>query len=1046
MCDGDTESYTNIVNNVTWTYLWEVISGGGTIIGPNDGTSVNVMGTSSFELRLTLTNGACVSICTQPVTVSPPVTCMIPAPPSPVCNSTGNAITATPTGGTPPYSFEWTVTSSSTWSITAGAQTDTIVYTAGGSGSATFDLTVMDAVGCVDQCSVIVACTSLGACCLPGDICSEETPMNCTLMFGAYLGDGSSCGVKTCPPPGGVLAEQKISDTEGGFMGALSNNDGFGTAVAAIGDLDDDGVEDLAVGAPHDDDGATDAGAVWILFMNADRTVKAEQKISALSGGFVGLPGLGHQFGHGVAGVGDISGDGIEDIAVGEPFGLGGFGAIWLLALDTNGMVISEVQILAPVPAVEYGAAVANTGDLDGNGTVDLVVGAPAAIGNEGVVVITRLAGMSLLGHSIIGSGAGGFGGILDGSGRFGESVAGLGDFDSDGVREIAVGEPDAVAGTGALWVISVTSGSSVADEQKIAEGGIGGFGGPTTNEAFGSAVTKVRDLDGNGVDDLVVGASGRAPDGGLWLLLMNGDSTVLAENPFGLGGLAPGQAGAGLGAALTSVPDLDGNGLDELAAAAPGDDDGGEDRGALYIAELAGVARVVLGPPTEFEAAGPGIAMAVDVIDLLALSPAGGTATQDVVIVIPNDTPTLPGDIQVFIAEIDSGAGFAGFKEERPLYEVGVGPTDLTIADFNNDGYNDVAVANAGDDSITIYFNDGDDTGGLTISEEFSIPEFDVPTAIDSGDFVNSEGTGIDLVIANNGNDTLVILENDGKGEFSAATAIVETDLDFGTIQTNVRDLDDDRDLDLLSVNSAGPSITILQSNGDGTFENSDVEVGLQPVDVTAENFNLDGFDDAATADSGAGTISVSRNDTMAGGSANFATGEPFPVAENPISLDAGDLNGDSYPDVAVIADAAEDAADGATGRLVYVLTNSSSVSGDDVINFTSADAFDPLADPNSVELADFNNDGLLDVSTVNTDSGVTGGSVTVFLSVAEESCVEDLNGNGSVDFADILQVIGGWGACPAPPEECPLDLNGNGQVDFADILVIVGSWGICE
>ncbi|MCP3904113.1 MAG: hypothetical protein GY715_10815 [Planctomycetes bacterium] len=55
---------------------------------------------------------------------------------------------------------------------------------------------------------------------------------------------------------------------------------------------------------------------------------------------------------------------------------------------------------------------------------------------------------------------------------------------------------------------------------------------------------------------------------------------------------------------------------------------------------------------------------------------------------------------------------------------------------------------------------------------------------------------------------------------------------------------------------------------------------------------------------------------------------------------------------------------------------------------------------------------------------------------------CPWDLNGNGQVDFADILAVIGAWGPCPP---DCPHDLNGNGNVDFADILAVIGSWGPC-
>ena len=57
-----------------------------------------------------------------------------------------------------------------------------------------------------------------------------------------------------------------LADGAGGFKGDLSDGDQFGSAVAGIGNLDGNGIPDLAVGAPLDDDGGTDKGAVWILF------------------------------------------------------------------------------------------------------------------------------------------------------------------------------------------------------------------------------------------------------------------------------------------------------------------------------------------------------------------------------------------------------------------------------------------------------------------------------------------------------------------------------------------------------------------------------------------------------------------------------------------------------------------------------------------------------------------------------------------------------------------------------------------------------------
>ncbi|MCH8824087.1 MAG: FG-GAP repeat protein [Planctomycetes bacterium] len=66
---------------------------------------------------------------------------------------------------------------------------------------------------------------------------------------------------------GTVKSHQKISDTEGGFKGILDDGDHFGW-VTSLGDLDGDGVGDLAVGAQNDDDGGTNRGAVYILFLD----------------------------------------------------------------------------------------------------------------------------------------------------------------------------------------------------------------------------------------------------------------------------------------------------------------------------------------------------------------------------------------------------------------------------------------------------------------------------------------------------------------------------------------------------------------------------------------------------------------------------------------------------------------------------------------------------------------------------------------------------------------------------------------------------------
>ena len=145
-------------------------------------------------------------------------------------------------------------------------------------------------------------------------------PLRIAFIIIAWLTlSGRSCTETTITT--GVDSAQKISAMAGNFEGVLDDNDQFGSAAANIGDLNADGVIDLAVGAPLDDDGGTDRGAIWILLMNDDGTVDIEQKISNDEGrlSLIDVLDDDDQFGSAVAELGDLNGDGILDIAVGAP-------------------------------------------------------------------------------------------------------------------------------------------------------------------------------------------------------------------------------------------------------------------------------------------------------------------------------------------------------------------------------------------------------------------------------------------------------------------------------------------------------------------------------------------------------------------------------------------------------------------------------------------------------------------------------------------------------------------------------------------------------
>ncbi|MGF1455653.1 MAG: Calx-beta domain-containing protein [Alphaproteobacteria bacterium] len=350
---------------------------------------------------------------------------------------------------------------------------------------------------------------------------------------------------------------------DGVVLTGITNRDQTGYAVSGAGDLNGDGLADLLIGARYGDPNGANSGETYVVFGSTALGAAPSFALSTLNGtnGFV-LNGIGvnDRAGSVLADAGDVNGDGIDDIIIGAPrtdtaagadageayvvFGsTDGFAAsLDLSALDgVNGFSLGGLDA-----GDQFATAVGRAGDLNGDGIADLVIGAPRASNGAG----EAQAGQAYVVYGATDLGASGRvdPGSLDGANGF--TVDGFNDFDR-----------------------------------------------------LGRAVTDAGDVNGDGFDDLLIGAlngdrdlnSNAGSETGAGLILF-GSSTpfpaTVTEATLGAAGEPTGLRLIGVdgqdqtGRAVSGLGDINGDGFDDvLIAAERGDGDPDEaDRGEAYV------------------------------------------------------------------------------------------------------------------------------------------------------------------------------------------------------------------------------------------------------------------------------------------------------------------------------------------------------------------------------------------------------------------------------------------------------------------------------
>ena len=599
-----------------------------------------------------------------------------------------------------------------------------------------------------------------------------------------------------------------LNGTNGFTLNGIDPNDRSGISVSSAGDVNGDGYDDLIIGASGGDPGGdSNAGETYVIYGGPGAPgTEGMLTLSDLDGtnGFVlNRVEAGDYSGFSVSSAGDVNGDGYDDLIIGafgadpgehsnagETYvvygganapGTGGVLNLSPATLDgTNGFILSGID------AGDYsGRAVSSAGDLNGDGYDDLIIGAGRADG-------TAPDGMRLndVGETYVvygGAGAPGTGGVLnlsmlDGSNGFtltgtnandnsGASVSSVGDVNGDGYDDLIVGAAvveetyvvyggAGAPGTGGVLALSMLDGTN-------------GFtlNGIDANDNSGISVSSAGDVNGDGYDDLIIGASGGDPGGdsnaGETYVVYGGARApgtdgVLAlsdldgANGFILSGI---DAGDYSGRAVSSAGDVNGDGYDDLIIGASSADLGGADRaGETYLVYGGATATGRVLDLSMLDRTQGFILNGVDASDYsgLAVSSAGdvnGDGYDDLIIGAWGADPgAVAGAGETYVVY----GGATGTESTTPITAQGTAGADNFTGNGGADSFtgiatDDVVRGGAGDDRISVTSPDFADidggTGRDTLVLDGSNLSLDITGpgngGVDSVEVVDLSGTG---------------------------------------------------------------------------------------------------------------------------------------------------------------------------------------------------------------------------------------------------------------------------------------------------------------
>jgi FG-GAP repeat protein len=307
----------------------------------------------------------------------------------------------------------------------------------------------------------------------------------------------------------------------------LAAYQGFGGALSGCADLDSDGVRDLLVGCQ--------------AYASGPGLVRA---FSGASGSLI-HEWSGFQSGHAVADAGDVDGDGISDVMIGDQWAgpvFGSEGSAWIYSGATGDLIY---RFDGGGTDRYLGTSLAGLGDLNQDGYGDFLIGAWGEYGQA------NFSGVAYVYSGIDGSVMARIEGQTD-HGYFGSSGDAVDDVDGDGVTDFVIGAYGADSlgfNTGAVYLYSGATMNLLRS-----------WDGPEYNSRFGGSVRSAGDVDGDGRGDVIIGAMFSGGNGEAFVY-----SGATGNLIYRWRGLNPDEV---FGADVDGAGDTNGDGIDDLIVA----------------------------------------------------------------------------------------------------------------------------------------------------------------------------------------------------------------------------------------------------------------------------------------------------------------------------------------------------------------------------------------------------------------------------------------------------------------------------------------------